>query len=418
MITECRSCGAQELEPVLDLGETPIANALLTAATLAQPEPVFPLRVAFCRSCALLQVTETIPPRVIFGRDYPYYSSSSPQLVRHSRDNVEQLIAARGLGPQSLVIEVASNDGYLLKHFIARNIPVLGVDPAEGPAKAAREAGVPTIIDFFGPALARRLVAEGRRADVLIGNNVLAHVADINGFVSAVAEVLAPGGCAVFEFPYVVEMIDACEFDTIYHEHVFYYSLTALRALFGRHGLRLNDAVPLAIHGGSLRLFVGRHEAQSERLADMLTLERRNGVDRIGYYADFARRVRRAGDGLVALLRELKSRGHRIAAYGAAAKGATLLNYTRLGPAIIDYVVDRNPHKHGKYMPGQHLAIRPPECLLEDQPDFVLLLVWNFADEVLQDQAAYRRRGGRFIIPVPEARIIEPMRGTELAAGE
>jgi SAM-dependent methyltransferase len=412
-IAQCRSCGANDLHLVLDLGETPVANALLTAEAPAESEGRFPLAVLFCRACSLLQISETIPPTVIFDRDYPYFSSSSTALVRHAQENADGLIASRGLGPDSSVVEIASNDGYLLKRFVERGVPALGIDPAKGPVAAARAIGVPTVQDFFSRDVAERIVREKDRADVIVANNVLAHVPTINDFVAGISLVLKSEGIAVFEFPYVVDMIDACEFDTIYHEHVFYFSLTALDHLFRRHGLFLNDAKELAIHGGSLRLFVGRHDGQTPALGRLIEAERQRGVDRIDFYRDFAARAESLGKWLSGMLHCLKAEGKRIAAYGAAAKGATLLNFIRPDPGVLEYVVDRNPHKQGKYMPGQRLAIRAPEVLASDRPDYTLLLAWNFAEEVMRDQKAYVEQGGRFILPIPHPCIVEPGRAGE-----
>ena len=402
----CRSCGHAGLEPVLDLGRTPLADRLLTAAQLAEPEPAYPLLVAFCPQCSLLQILETVPPEVLFCEDYPYYSSFSDALLRHSRETVLDLIARRDLGPQGLAVELASNDGYLLKNYVQAGIPVLGVDPAEGPAREAEKIGVRTLNTFFTTELAKQLVAEGIRADVIHGNNVLAHVADTNGFVGGIATLLADSGVAVIEVPYVKDLIDHREFDTIYHEHLCYFSVTALDHLFRRHGLYLNEVKRLPIHGGSLRLYVEKVEEVGPSVKELLALESAERVDRIDFYRDFAQRVEQLKADLLALLRSLKAQGRSIAAYGAAAKGATLINYVGIGTDLIDFVVDRNVHKQGKYMPGQRLPIFGPEKLLEAQPDYVLLLAWNFAAEIMAQQAEYARRGGRFVVPVPEPKVV------------
>ena len=405
-VATCRSCGQSGLQPVLDLGKTPLADRLVSAAQLDEPEPQYPLEVVFCPHCGLLQILETVPPQVLFCEDYPYYSSFSDALLRHSRANVLDLIARRGLGADSLAVELASNDGYLLRNYAEAGIPVLGIDPAEGPARAAEAIGVPTLNRFFTADLARQLAGEGRRADVVHGNNVLAHVADTNGFVQGIATLLKDTGVAVIEVPYVKDLIEHCEFDTIYHEHLCYFSVTAVDHLLRRHGLYLNEVRRLPIHGGSLRLYVERIERTGPTVRELLALEAALGVDRIDFYRDFARRVERVKSDLLALLRRLKGDGRSIAAYGAAAKGATLINYIGLGPGLIDFVVDRNVHKQGKYMPGRHIPIHGPRMLLETQPDYVLLLAWNFAQEIMDQQAEYRRRGGRFIIPLPEPRVL------------
>jgi SAM-dependent methyltransferase len=407
-ISNCRSCRGHDLRVILDLGSQPIANALLSEEELDRPEARFPLAVAFCPACALLQVTETVPPDVLYRRDYPYFSSSSPALLKHSAEHVEALVARYGLGPHSFVVEVASNDGYLLRNFAARGIDCLGVDPADGPVARANAIGVPTVHDFFGSRCGDRLASEGKFADVVIANNVVAHVDDINDFVAGFARLLKPTGVAVFEFAYALDMIGHCEFDTIYHEHLFYHTLHGLTPLFRRHGLYLNDVERLPIHGGSLRLTVSRTPTRAMQLDALFSHEAEIGVDKVAFYDDFAERVRALRDSLAGLLLSEKKKGKRIACYGAAAKGATLLNYLDLGEGFFEFVVDANPYKQGKYMPGQRIPIRHPDQLLADQPDLVLLLVWNFAGEVLRQQVTYRKRGGSFIIPVPEPCIVPP----------
>lgn len=404
--TVCRSCGKTGLEPVLDLGVTALVDTLVTAEGLNGPEAKHPLRVGFCPGCALVQVLDTVPPAEVFHSDYAYFSSFSETLLDHSRKNALDLIASRKLDTSSLVVELASNDGYLLKNFVEHGVPVLGIDPCPGPAEAARKIGVPTLCDFFGIELASKLAAEGKLADVVIANNVMAHVADLNGFIAGIARILKPSGVLVTESPWLKDLIDHCEFDTIYHEHLGYYSVTSLDHLFRRHGLWLNDVRHFPIHGGTIRSYVGKSEARSPEALRMLELEKSVGLDRWDYYHHFADRVQDIRKSLLKMLTELKAQGKRVAAYGASAKGSTLLSYINAGPELVEFVVDKNVHKQGKFMPGTHNPILPPEALAERKPDYVLLLVWNLKDEILRQQAAYRQAGGKFIIPIPSPVIV------------
>jgi hypothetical protein len=398
----CRSCGRSGLQTFLSLGDMPLPDALLRSEELDRHEPRYPLDVAFCPGCSLVQIIEEVPPERLFVDNYLYFSSFSEGLMRHSREHALRLIADRGLNGNSLVVEVASNDGYLLRNFTGAGIPTLGIDPAPEQAAAAEAAGVPTLREFFGADVARRLRSEGRSADVIVANNVMAHTPSLNSFVEGLSILLADDGVVTIENTYVKDLIDHCEFDTIYHEHFCYFSCSAVDALARRHGLHLNSVedFPL-LQGGTLRWHLGRSQSADSSAIDHLEAERQQGLTRFEYYRDFGTRVDSIRDDLRELLGSLRAEGKTIAAYGAAAKGSTLVNFVGIGPDLVEYVVDRNVHKHGLFMPGTHLPIREPEMLLETMPDYLLLLAWNYRDEIAEQQAEYLRRGGRFIVPVP-----------------
>jgi hypothetical protein len=408
----CRACGCAEMDALLHYGRTPLSDRLLTHQQLASiqsgvsSEPLVPLTLVFCRECSLVQLKETVDPNVLYREDYPYYSSVSDSLVRHFAESAEALIRDRELDESSFVVEVASNDGYMLRNFIREGIPALGIDPALGPAETASRAGVPTICAFFDTNLAEQLESEGRQADLLLANNVLAHVPDLAGFLRGVNAVLKEDGLAVFEVHSVASLVDHSEFDTVYHQHLCYFSATSLYKLFRKHGLFLNHIAQIPTYGGSLRLIVEKHEAVQDSVELILGEEAAKGLDQRVYYQRLARKAEEIKNSLRELLWRLKKQGYTIAAYGAAAKAATFLSYTGIDGDSIEYVVDLNSFKQGCYMGGNHLPIVHPSRLLAETPAYLLLLAWNFANEIIGQQAEYRKRGGRFLIPVPEPMII------------
>ena len=402
---QCRSCGSRQEELILDLGDQPLANNLLGPGDIDKPEPRFPLRLAVCTECWLLQITDLVPPVELFS-DYVYFSSYSESWVQHAAECSARYCNEFNLGSNSCVVEIASNDGYLLRNFAEAGIPHLGIEPAANIAEVAQANGVETRIDFFSEKLARDLVSECS-ADLILANNVFAHVPDTNDFVAGLKVLLVADGHVVMEFPYAVEMIEQVEFDTIYHEHVFYFTLTSLEPLVARHGMRITRVERTPMHGGSLRIFV-RHDSHTadETVAVFREEEAQLGVGSPIFYGDFASRAEVIRDQIHAQLGDLKVKGQRVAAYGAAAKGSTLLNFCGLTAADLEFVAERSQHKQGKLMPGAHIPIIPNEELANRAPEVTLLLAWNFADEILVQQSAYREAGGQFLIPIPEVRLV------------
>ncbi|WP_029005299.1 class I SAM-dependent methyltransferase [Azorhizobium doebereinerae] len=404
----CRFCNTPLRLSFVDLGAMPLANSYVPPERAGEPEPSFPLRASVCEKCRLVQADAFVPPEEIFGH-YAYFSSFSDSWVAHAKRFAHMAIARFGIGPKSLVVEVASNDGYLLRHFVEAGVPVLGIEPAANVAEAARAIGVRSEARFFGAATADDIVAREGGADLVVANNVLAHVPDINDFVEGFARVLKPEGVISIEFPHLLRLIEQVQFDTVYHEHFYYLSLLAVEQVLAAHGLRVFDVEEWPTHGGSLRVFAclkGASHTEGPGVAKVRADEAAAGLDQDAIYADFQRRVTPIRDGLLAFLRQAKAEGKSVAAYGAAAKGNTLLNFSGVTTDLIAYVVDRNPHKQGHLLPGSHLPVHAPEKLAETRPDYVLILPWNIKDEVVAANAAVREWGGRFVIAVPALTVL------------
>lgn len=405
----CSSCGAALTSEVIDLGMSPLSNALVEPSTQAA-DPMYPLRAFVCDTCWLVQVPAVESRERIFD-DYAYFSSYSDTWIAHARAYAAAAVERLGLGPQSLVVELASNDGYLLKEFQARGVPVLGVEPARNVARVAQAAGVPTVAEFFGVSLASKLLGDGRSADLIVANNVLAHVPDVNDFVAGIALLLDRQGTATFEFPHLLRMLESGEFDTIYHEHFSYLSLRAAQRIFERHGLDVVDVDELPTHGGSLRLWVRHARADASKGASVervLAEEEDAHLERRDAYAVFQSAAVRAKDALVTFLQEARRSGRRVAGYGAPAKATTLLNYCGIGPDLLPYTVDRSPHKQGRLIPGVRIPIEAPEKILERKPDFVLVLPWNIKDEIFFQLEVIQEWGGQFVVPIPTLTLCRP----------
>lgn len=405
----CRFCNSLLSHSLIDLGETPLANAYAAPENLSRPDAVYPLHVRVCGNCFLAQVDTAVPAQEIFS-DYAYFSSYAASWVEHARRYAQEMIARFSLNGASKVIEVASNDGYLLRHFAEAGIPVLGVEPAANVAAAAVALGIPTEIAFFGAGTARRLKAQGHLADLMAANNVLAHVPDLNDFVAGLGIVLKWNGVLTAEFPHLLRLMEETQFDTIYHEHYSYFSLASLERILAAHRLRVFDVERLSTHGGSLRVYIchaaAAHEAGAA-LRDLRAEEKAAGIERLETYQGFAARVDRVKAALLDFLHDAKRQGKKVAAYGAAAKGNTLLNFCGVSRSDIDFAVDRNPHKQGRYLPGSRIPVLAPEALFEAKPDYVLILPWNLAEEIRKDMAGIAQWGGKFVTPIPMLRIWE-----------
>lgn len=406
----CRFCTAPLRHTFVDLGTSPLCESYLPAEKLDEMEPFYPLHVRVCDRCFLVQVREYVRAEDIYS-DYAYFSSYSDSWLEHARQYVDAMIERFGLGPQSRVVEVASNDGYLLQHFVARGVPVLGIEPAANVARVAQQKGIPTLVKFFGRRTAGELVAESGRADLLLGNNVLAHVPDLNGFVAGLKRLLAPRGVITMEFPHLMRLVEGNQFDTIYHEHFSYLSLLAVQRVFAAHGLVIFDVEELSTHGGSLRLYA-RHAQDASQpvrpaVAELRDRELAAGYGRIETYLDFGERVAETKRRLLEFLITARREGKQVAGYGAPGKGNTLLNYCGIRTDMLAYTVDRSPHKQGMFLPGTHIPIYAPEKLAQTKPDYILILPWNLKEEIISQLADVRQWGARFVVPIPELTVCE-----------
>jgi len=405
----CRFCGAALEQTFCDLGMSPLSNAFLDAEQLQRMEPFYPLHAYVCGRCFLVQLQEFESPQHIFSEDYAYFSSYSDTWLEHARLYAEQMIGRFGFAAKSQVVEIASNDGYLLQYFRQRDIPVLGIEPASNVAEVAVAKGIPTLTRFFGSETARDLAAKGIRADLLLGNNVLAHVPDLNDFVAGMKVILKPEGVLTMEFPHLQHLIEENQFDTIYHEHFSYFSFLAVQRVFAHHGIELFDVEELPTHGGSLRIY-GRHAEQTggsgERVKALVAREQRLRFGDIETYRTFSRRVKETKRKLLEFLISVQRDGKTVAGYGAPAKGNTLLNYCGIRTDLLEYTVDRSPHKQGKFLPGTHIPIFDPDRIRDTRPDFILILPWNIKEEVISQMAYAREWGAQFVIPIPEVRVM------------
>jgi SAM-dependent methyltransferase len=405
----CRFCAAPLRHTFVDLGMSPLCESYVPPERLAAMEPFYPLHVRVCEHCLLVQLEEFVAPEEIFT-EYAYFSSYSDSWVAHARDYVESVVERFGLGADSLVVELASNDGYLLQHLVERGIPALGVEPAANVAEVARERGIETVIEFFGRELASRLVAEGRQADLLVANNVFAHVPDLNDFTAGMQRVLAPQGVITIEFPHLARLIEANQFDTIYHEHFSYFSFLTAQTVLRAHGLEVFDVDELPTHGGSLRVYAQRNGGAghpvSDRVVELAERERELQLDRLEGYTGFSQRVAETKWALLDFLIDRRRDGKRVVGYGAPGKGNTLLNYCGIRTDLLEFTVDRNPYKQGQFLPGTRIPIHHPEALDRARPDFILILPWNLTEEIAAQLSRVRDWGGRFVVPIPEVRVI------------
>ena len=405
----CRFCGTALEQSFADLGMSPLSNAYLKPEQLHQVERFYPLHAWVCGSCFLVQLEQFETPENIFS-DYAYFSSYSDSWLEHVASYTEAMVERFGLNAGSHVVEIASNDGYLLQYFVKRGIPVVGIEPAANVARVAEDKGVPTLVKFFGTETATALAASGKQADLLLGNNVLAHVPDLNDFVSGMVKLLKPHGVITMEFPHLLRLMAQNQFDTIYHEHFSYFSFLTVEKVFAAHGITLFDVEQISTHGGSLRIF-GRHSADgtkpvSPRVTALRQEELNAGLDNAKTYAAFAEQIKAIKRALLRFLINAKEQGKTVVGYGAPAKGNTLLNYCGVRTDLIDYTVDRSPHKHGSYLPGVHIPIYHPDRIAETRPDYVLILPWNLKEEIMLQMAHIRSWGGKFVVPIPKVEVL------------
>jgi SAM-dependent methyltransferase len=407
--TSCRFCDAPLSHTFVDLGMSPLCQTQIHEEDLERGENFYPLHVFVCEQCFLVQLDEFVAPDVIFGEDYPYFSSYSDSWIEHVRRYTEQMRSEQGIDESSFVVELASNDGYLLQHFVAAGIRCLGVEPTAGTARVAREKGIPTVEEFFGETVAERLVRDNGHADLVLGNNVMAHVPNLNDFVKGIAVMLKPDGFCTFEFPHLLRLIEHNQYDTIYHEHFSYLSYSTMCKVFAHHGMEMFDVEQLPTHGGSLRIYgqpagTGRRE-KTQRYHDLLAEEKAAGIFDLALYSGFEKRVHETKRRLLSFLIEAKDAGKTVVGYGAPGKGNTLLNYCGIRTDLLDYTVDRNPMKHGTYTPGTRIPILKPEAIAETRPDYVLILPWNLRKEIESSHSYIREWGGKFVVPIPSVEV-------------
>ncbi len=406
-LERCRICKNKKLERVLDLGEMSLANAFLDKSQLSQKEISYPLKVVWCESCGLLQIDEIVPPEILF-RSYIYVSGTSEALRKHFEGLATEVVKNFKLSSESLVIDIGSNDGTLLKEFKKFGLKVIGIEPAVNIAKIAEENGIKTISNFFSVGIAKKIIRENGKAEAITATNVVAHSNDLDSLLKGVSYLLKDDGVFVIEVPYLVDLLENVEFDTIYHEHLSYFAVRPLKIFFKEHDFKIINVERVKIHGGTIRIFVSKKKSRydiNENINQLISLEIKKGLNEVMVYRKFAERVEKLKEDLVSLLQKLKSENKKVIGYGAAAKGNTLLNYYHIGTELIEFIADLSPMKQNKFTPGTHIPVYSPKRIYETKPDYMLILAWNFADEITKQQSKFKEMGGRFIIPVPEVRI-------------